>query len=179
MNLPAAKRMADVSFGISLILLGALALFLAPQTGPGLGTASRDPGSAAFPHATSLILIAGGVFDVVSGIVASRRRLRSQTEVPDAEASSRDLHAVSGGEAKAGTMDAVFLLVAVVVYIPAIAWLGFSLSTILFCVLVMLRLGAGWISSLLTAFGLVVVIHVLFVILFRVQLPTGRLGLPW
>jgi hypothetical protein len=65
-----------------------------------------------------------------------------------------------------------------VIYLAAIGWVGFSLSTILLCTGVMIWLGNRWWVALIVSVAMVVVVKLLFVILFRVQLPVGELGLP-
>ena len=54
-----------------------------------------------------------------------------------------------------------------VVYLQAIAWLGFSLSTLAFAVALMRRLDGGWRMSAGAALGLVVGVRLLFGGLFK------------
>jgi hypothetical protein len=75
--------------------------------------------------------------------------------------------------------EAVVVMVLVVAYVAAMPWLGFSFSTALFVVGLSLRLGAHWLTATLTALVLVLVVRLLFVVLFKVQLPMGQLGLPF
>ena len=67
--------------------------------------------------------------------------------------------------------DAVFLLVALVIYVVAMPWIGFSASTFVFAAAVMWRLGTKWWLAAAGSVVLVVAIHLLFVVLFKVQLP--------
>ena len=63
-------------------------------------------------------------------------------------------------------------------YVALISPLGFTLSTLLFGTAVMTWLGNRWWVALLTAVAMVIVVRVLFAVMFKVQLPTGEIGLP-
>ncbi|HKS37619.1 MAG TPA: tripartite tricarboxylate transporter substrate-binding protein [Verrucomicrobiae bacterium] len=67
--------------------------------------------------------------------------------------------------------DALFLLVALVTYLIAMRWIGFSGSTFVFALAVMRRLGTKWWLAGVGSAVIVVAIHLLFVTLFKVQLP--------
>lgn len=66
---------------------------------------------------------------------------------------------------------AVWVALAMVVYLAAMPWLGFAASTLLFAGFVMWRLGARWWMATLASLLMVGAIHLLFVTLFKVQLP--------
>ncbi len=63
-------------------------------------------------------------------------------------------------------------------YVALIGPLGFTLSTLMFGTVVMTWLGNRWWVALLTAIAMVIVVRVLFAVMFKVQLPTGEIGLP-
>lgn len=170
-------------FAAGLLGVGLLALIL----GLRLPTASlgdnQDPGPRAVPVTLGVILILGGLGQ---GVAAWRgpRGARSAPIPgfsPTETAAPPVVPEPPPPESEAsGTMgDTVFLLVAVVLYVAVLPWIGFHLSTAAFVLALMRRLQAGWWTAGATAAGLVVLIHVLFVALFRVQLPSGRLGLPF
>jgi len=74
----------------------------------------------------------------------------------------------------------VFLLAGgVCLYLLGMIWLGFFLSTGLFCLALLRWLGTGWRPAILTSLVLVGSIYLLFGQLFKVQLPAGQLGLPF
>jgi hypothetical protein len=159
------------SFGAGLLAVGLLALWLSNDIDATRLGDTRDPGARALPRILAAILIAGSVLQLAGWM---RARLRAKAVgLP-----LRDAAEATATE-PAASVDAVILLVATVVYIPLIAWAGFALSTTLFVIAIMIRLRARWLTAIATALGLVIVVHVLFVTLFRVQLPTGRLGLPF
>jgi hypothetical protein len=74
----------------------------------------------------------------------------------------------------------VWLLVgALLLYLPAIEWLGFFLSTILFSGGLLRWLRMSWRGTVATVLVLVLTVQLLFVQLFKVQLPAGPIGWPF
>jgi hypothetical protein len=71
------------------------------------------------------------------------------------------------------------MLAVLVVYVIAMGWIGFSASTFLMAVGLMIWLGNRWWVAVVVAVLMVAVVRLLFVVLFRVQLPVGELGLPF
>jgi hypothetical protein len=67
--------------------------------------------------------------------------------------------------------DARFAAIALVLYLAAMPWVGFACSTVVFALVLMLRLGTRWWLAAASSVVLVAVIHLLFVTLFKVQLP--------
>ena len=171
--LPTNRLPPGWSLGPILIVLGVLAFGLAPQPGrQGLGE-NQDPGPRAVPVVLALGLIAGGMAEIVKTWLLRRRAARS---AHGATASGADTTESNEVETLG---DAAVVLVLVVVYVAVMPWLGFSLSTALFVVGLLLRLGARWITATTAAVVLVLTVRLLFVGLFRVQLPVGELGLPF
>jgi hypothetical protein len=76
-------------------------------------------------------------------------------------------------------VNALVLFAGLLLYLAAMPWCGFSVSTLLFSLGVMLRLGVRRALASVVSLSMIVAIHLLFVKLFKVQLPTGVLGLPW
>ena len=161
------------SLGVVFLALGAAAAGLArliPFTE--LGN-NRDPGPRAFPTYLGLLLILGGAWELAAWWRNRRAApLSAESPPPDAPTPDTPLASVRNS-------DVVVLVGAVALYIPAMVWLGFSLGTLLFTSVVLRRLGARWPVILGTAIGLVLLVQLLFVQLFRVQLPIGSLGLPF
>jgi hypothetical protein len=161
------------SLGPILLVLGILAFGLAPQPGrQGLGE-NHDPGPRAVPVVLALGLIAGGIAEIVKTWLMRRRTTPS---AHGAKAIGTDVTESNGVESLG---DAAVVLLLVVVYVATMPWLGFSLGTALFVVGLLLRLGARWITATTAAVVLVLTVRLLFVGLFRVQLPVGELGLPF
>jgi hypothetical protein len=58
-------------------------------------------------------------------------------------------------------------------------WAGFSLTTVVFASGLICWFGSRWWTGLLAAVVLTVLVRVVFVVLFKVPLPDGTLGLPF
>jgi putative tricarboxylic transport membrane protein len=163
------------SLGPVLILLGVLAIGFAPEPHRlGLGD-NQDPGPRAVPLVLAFGLITGGVAEIVKAWVGRRRLTRSAGAAARKE---EDAAAADSSDAQS-LGDAAVVLVLVVGYVAALPWLGFSLSTSLLVVALLLRLGARWMTAAVAAVVLVLAVRLLFVGLFKVQLPVGQLGLPF
>jgi tripartite-type tricarboxylate transporter receptor subunit TctC len=81
----------------------------------------------------------------------------------------------------AGNLGVRLFLIALAlsIYIASIQWVGFALATVTFVSLSTWRLGAKWWVALFTGALLVTIVLLLFVGLLEVQLPVGKLGLPF
>jgi hypothetical protein len=171
MSGPPAHRGGGEFLGGALILAGALAIYWAGDIPNRTLGANQDPGPRAFPIGLGIFLILGGLYHLVGGLSRARNR-----EAEPARASP--LARTQAWLTAERHRDMLILVAALGLYIPAIPWLGFSLSTGLFAAGMMARLGTRWRWAVPVAIVLVAIIHLLFVNLFRVQLPPGRLGLP-
>ena len=165
---------AERYLGLGLIVAGALAFgFGLRIEAVGLGQNS-DPGPKAFPLFLASVLILGGVYELVLSAWAKRALVSSElkTDGPVAPGEHR-------GSAFAGWGKLLFVFLGLVIYVGLIPWLGFALSTLLFANVMMRRLNVSWVAAVTTTIGLLLVVNLLFVRLFKVQLPTGQLGLPF
>ena len=157
--------------GVGFIGFGALAVgFGLGIQELGLGQ-NRDPGPRAFPLALGLILIGGGVFEWV----ASWMHWDRQSEEKEA---CSEMEVKEGQTPRSGLRHMGGLLIGLCLYVGALNWLGFTVSTLVFSLAMMVLLGVRWPVGLATSAGLLLLIHVLFRMLFKVQLPAGTLGLP-
>jgi hypothetical protein len=159
------------SLGLGLMALGATMFCLAFGIEEVRIGGHEGPGPRAFPMALSLLLFLGGVIQFGMWARASRKLARAS-----------EAAAMTGGEeavSRRRAWDAALVMIAVAAHIPAMSWLGFSLSTLLFSVFMVTRLGGRWLTALIGGLSLVIVAQGLFVWLFRVQLPMGKLGLPF
>jgi hypothetical protein len=156
------------SLGPMLMGLGLAAIIFSggiPRTGLG---DTHDPGPRAFPIGIGILLVLGGLYQ--GGVWLAR---------DGGSGRGFDLSKLSSVVTDERNRDAFILIGGLILYLPGIAWLGFSLSTVLFSTGLMVRLGApgklaGGVSLLL-----VLGINLLFVGLFKVQFPTGLFGLPF
>lgn len=160
-----------LSLGVAWLAIGILTCALASRISyTSLGD-NHDPGPRAFPLALGVCLAIGGIAEIYSTVRHQRRQAGAGRFVGE-EGRNRFL-------SHKPNRDTLLFLAALLVYIPAISVIGFSLATISFSFLIMMRLGAGTRMALLLSGVMVLVIHLLFVRLFKVQLPPGLLGLPF
>lgn len=133
---------------------------------------NHDPGPQALPIALAvafvLALIAEWYFSRRSVLAAGRAA--AVPDVPRLEEGA-DGMPPTPGEAPAASRRTWLLLVALLVYLVCLPRIGFSLSTGLFASVMMWRLGTRWWVAAPGAVALVAMIHLLFVELFKVQLP--------
>lgn len=172
MNESDSDKATGASFGLGLVALAAFFLFFARDIGRAGLVSNGDPGPRIFPVACSLVLLAGGLYELARWGWARRRQ-------PIGGAPERQHPGLRALVQDPGKRNAASVIVALAVYIPAIAWLGFAASSLLFCTVLLIRLGARWWSAVLVSVLLLVVIELLFVYVFKVPLPSGELGLPF
>ncbi len=127
---------------------------------------NHDPGPKALPIALAVLLIAV----LIAEMIASRRREDSASTSATA-ASSVGSGALGAAPPGLLSKDALVLLAALVIYIAIMPWIGFAVSTLLFALVVMCRLGAKWWLAAVCSLAIIGIIHGVFVILFKVQLP--------
>jgi tripartite-type tricarboxylate transporter receptor subunit TctC len=118
---------------------------------------NHDPGPRALPLLLASLLVLALAFE---GFESWRRR-----KTPAAVSTE------PGQRSGVISRDALFLLVALVGYVAAMPWAGFTLTTPVFVLAVLWRLGVRWWPAAITAVAIVAAIHLLFVTLFKVQLP--------
>jgi len=163
-----SKTAESPSFGLLLILIGLLTLFLAGRIEDPAISDKNDPGPAGLPTAVAVLLIAGGVILTVNWFRKSGgAAARSWTvEIP------ARLQRTFEGSARRNVWFASGGLTA---YVVAIPWLGFSISTFVFGTSLMIRLGSRWWLAILVSLSTVAIIRFVFVGMFAVYLPEGLL----
>ena len=158
------KPKRDLAF--PLVLLGiSLFAFLAAFKIQTLATAANhDPGPRAFPWLIAGVLAAGGLLELITAF------LPHPPAAPHSPSDSSHL------ESAPDIRTAAILLGAMIFYFVAIPWFGFFTCTLIFSVAMMKLLGTGWKLSLAASSSIVLVVYILFVQLFKVQLPSGAIG---
>ena len=156
-------RANGASFGPVLIGTGLTAILLSQGIDYTALGDSQDPGPRMFPVALGIFLVLGGAYEWIRWFL-DRRRAPAGSASPSWAAGARSM------ATDPQNRDVLILVAALCVYIPAISWLGFSASTLLFAVAIMRRLGARWLLTGVMSVVLVVGINLLFVSLFKVQL---------
>lgn len=164
---PSNETESSPWLGAGLFAIGSIAAVLAADIRKtGIGE-NNDPGPGAFPVTLSLLLVAGGLTQWALWFRA--RRAGASINPPTNR---------SGGHPSAGARNARVLALAATVlalYLAALPALGFPICSLVFVIFWARYLKAGWIGSVLTAGILVAVIHALFAVFFKVQLPRGAL----
>lgn len=118
---------------------------------------NHDPG----PRIIPLLLLVALLITVA---IEWSRLARGGQEVPLTDSAA-------AAQAGHGSARAAAVMVALAVYLVLMPRLGFALTTIPFAGLLMVWLGARWWAAALGSTGMVLAIHALFVVLFKVQLP--------
>lgn len=162
-------KKGDLWLGIALLGAAVIVLvFTQSIHSIGLGD-NFDPGPRAFPIGLSAMLAIGGLIELW------KSRAKPETASGSPPMGSPSTEASSDSNHK----TVLLLLGCFLVYVLLLPWLGFSISTLLMATLMMLLLGNTWKQSLLVSIILITIIYVLFVLLFKVPLPSGVLGLPF
>jgi len=156
-------------FGVFLLVVGLFTLLTVGNIKEMSFGANADPGPRALPIALAGCLIFGGAAEIIATSMKRRRTKATKTNIEE----------IAAPAGASNLLDAGILLGALIIYIGVLPWIGFTLSTLGFAISMMWRLKTGWILNLAVSVGLVVAVHVLFVMVFRVQLPAGELGLPF
>jgi hypothetical protein len=133
--------------------------------------AATDPGPWFFPALLSVCLVAGTLALVANSLVRKAER-------EAASAAARRARQWLTFWTDRGKLDVVLLVASLPVYLAAIPRLGFFPSTLVWAVLVMKRLGLAWLAAIPLTAALLAAIYMLFVYLFRVQLPMSPWGPP-
>lgn len=160
------------SLGVALVVMGLLGIIFGAEISQNGFSNPNDPGPRLFPVGLSLCLIAGGLY-FLGG------KLKTSVSKPTGRGQTRERHGLKSWLRHEGNQNFLILLLAIVLYIPAISVLGYGLSTLLFAAAMMIRLRIKWWLAMGVSVGAVVLIQLLFVSLFKVQLPAGMLGLPF
>ena len=171
MNQEASNNSGSLSLGLALLGVAPFALYFSKDISYTGLSAQGGLGPRAFPVGLSICLLLSGVYQVGHWII---------TKLPDKAAALADSEEPSPSKPVGWNETNVLIVIAALaIYIPAISWLGFSLSSWIIASALMIRLGTRWWTAALTAATLILAIKLLFLYLFKVQLPAGILGLPF
>lgn len=162
MNQTRLRSTGDVSLSLFWIGVGLFFLWFARDIPQASFTSEGDPGPRAFPQWLGLALVVGGIWQLI------RQRLSQQPPAgPSADEPPRSLR----------PLNALIVLVAVGLYIPALPWIGFSVATLILVTGLLWFLGSRWWVAATVAVSLLVLIQLLFGYGFNVPLPTNHWGL--
>jgi hypothetical protein len=148
---------------MAILVIGVLAVVFGLRIRTtGFGDES-DIGSRAFPVLMGCLLLLGGIYEFAKSLWSSENTADLSGEVPEDSTSTVPL------------WKFWLVLGAIIIYLPMISYVGFFPSTVVFTCAMMRWLETGWIISLIAALIIAFVVHALFVLLFKVQLPGGVL----
>ena len=153
----------SLPFAVALIIVGGSCLAIGLRIEESALSGEHDPGPKALPLALSGLLLIGGIGACIARVVA-----RDETDATSINETGPETVGFGNAPASLGA----FLL-----YVIAIPWLGFQLSTLTFVSGMLIWLGARWWSALLMAMLVICVVRFVFGNLFYVQLPEGAFGL--
>ena len=150
-------RVSNTAIGLFLIIF-ALAVIIHTRTFPSLG--NGYPGPSLFPRVLAVLFILAGIGLIIQGIKNREKILKFDT----------------GAVNRAGWINILFVLGAVVCYIFLADAIGFLiLSFVIMTVLVKwLRAKTSW--SLVMSAGVTLAIYILFAKILLVPLPWGLWG---
>ena len=131
---------------------------------------NHDPGPMFFPGLLATLLGCCGLVCWAGGrrCTAGDRLDPTATEI-----------AGDGSATSVQWLPVLLLVLGLSAYVVGLGWLGFTLSTLLFSTAMMRWLGSRWPLAIGVSLVMVVIVKSLFVGAFKVQLPTGELGLPF
>lgn len=154
------ERKAKITFGLLLILISIVVIAMSSTFPEAVAAGKRIPGPGFFPTLISIVLIIGGIYQVIEGV---------KTKDND----SRKL------ECNWGTVNIALIVISLIAYSIIMQWLGYALSTLIFSVPLMVRLKTGKMKAVFYSIFVTAFIVLIFGQVFKIQLPMGTLGLPW
>jgi hypothetical protein len=167
---PKPPRAGDLALALALLAVAGFALVAGVSIETRTLVDNQDPGPRALPWFLACVLAVGGLLELVL-FMRHRKAAYAAPSPPPAVAMA--------GDSNRGFKIAVAILALLLLYCVLTPWAGFMAATLLFSVLAMRLLGTGWGLAAVTTLILLVAIRILFVSLFKVQLPPGVLGIPF
>ncbi|MFQ3620533.1 MAG: tripartite tricarboxylate transporter TctB family protein [Spirochaetales bacterium] len=153
----------EILIGIICLTVSVVILSITPSFPQGKANIGLT-GPAFFPDLLAIVFIGCGLYQIVHGIIKKK-------EYPPLTFSSLK-HLFDKKE----TRTAYFVILLVVGFIFLLDWLGFLLTTSIFLLLFMGRLGVPKLQNLLYTFIFTLTIYLLFGYLFTISLPSGILA---
>jgi len=147
--------------GILLILFSATVIAISATFPQAVSGGRWIPGPGFFPILLAVVITVCSAFLVKDGLSGRKK---------DKESS------ISWGW---GTLNVPIIIFSLAAYAALMQWLGYVLSTLVFSILLMVRMKAGWLKSSIVSACVVLFIFIIFSKVFKIQLPIGSLGLPW
>ncbi len=147
-------------FALMLALTGLFFTVFAFQSTQVRATSPGDPGPAFVPATLGVLLIIGSLFHAFGG----RNELASDSSEENSTADS------------SSDTGVIALLAGILVYLPMLHWIGFSVSSAVAVVGLLIGLRTRPWVAICVSIGLVAFAKALFTFAFDVQLPEGILA---
>lgn len=157
------EKRTNIWFGIIIIGIAIFVIILSLNFPSFILGDKKLPGPNFFPVILSIILIITGGYEILIAL----RDMRAKIPAKSSKEYLKDW----------GNQNVLIIIFSLITYISFLKWLGFILATFIFSLFLMIRLKTGWIRGTIFSTVVVIVIMLLFVKLFRVQLPEGSLGI--
>lgn len=157
------EKKTNIWFGIIIIGIAIFVIIVSLNFPLFILGDKKLPGPNFFPVILSIILIITGGYE----ILIARRDTRAKIPAKFSKEYLKDW----------GNQNVLIIILSLILYVSFLKWLGFILATFIFSLILMIRLKTGWIRGTIFSTVAVIVIMLLFVKLFRVQLPEGSLGI--
>ena len=154
------QRKVKICFGILLIIVAILVISISYTFPSSVSGGKRIPGPGFFPTLLGVILFLGGLYQF-----GEAKRITDSNKTPF--------------KWSWGSLNIVIIVAALIVYGLLMGVLGYVISTLLFSILLMVRMKASWISGITVSVVVTIFIVLIFGQVFRIQLPVEVLGLPW
>lgn len=157
------EKKTNIWFGIIIIGIAIFVIIVSLNFPLFILGDKKLPGPNFFPVILSIILIIAGGYE----ILIARRSIHAKIPAKSPKEYLKDW----------GNQNVLIVILSLILYVSFLKWLGFTLATFIFSLILMVRLKTGWIRGTIFSTVAVIVIILLFVKLFRVQLPEGSLGI--
>lgn len=157
------EKRTNIWFGLILVGIAIFVFIVSLNFPPFICGDKKLPGPNFFPIILSTILIILGSYE----ILISWRDTNIKKPISSFKKYIKDW----------GNQNVLIIIFSLIIYIYCLKSLGFVLATFIFSLILMIRLKTGWIRGTFFSVIAVIVIMLLFVKLFKVQLPEGFLGI--
>jgi len=156
-------KKTNIWFGIIIVAIAIFVIIVSLSFPSFIVGDKKFPGPNFFPVILSIILIIAGGYE----ILIAWRDMRAKKATKISKEFFKDW----------GNQNVLIIIFSLIIYVFFLEWLGFFLATFIFSLILMTRLKTGWIRGTIFSTIAVIVIMLLFVKLFKVQLPEGSLGI--
>lgn len=157
------EKKTNIWFGIILTGIAVFVIIISLGFPSFIVGDKKLPGPNFFPVILSMILIIAGGYE----ILIAWRDIQAKKATKISKEYFKDW----------GNQNLLIIVFSLIIYVFLLEWLGFLLATFIFSLILMIRLKTGWIRGTFFSAVAVIVIMLLFVKLFKVQLPEGSLGI--